>query len=89
MPHQPNMSWLVRRRLFTEASKSPRKPGRDQIADSGGRLGRGAASSQLNVCILSFSELSGWRSNTCVAMPEKSAGLPSLSLPFALHFAVP
>src|SRR5205814_6560849 len=46
-------------------------------------------SSQLKVCNLSFSELSAWRSNTCVAMPEKSASLPSLSLPLALQFAVP
>src|ERR1700674_2322813 len=46
-------------------------------------------SPQLNVCNLSFSELSAWRSNTCVAMPEKFAGLPSLSLPLALQFAVP
>ena len=44
---------------------------------------------QLKVCNLSFSELSGWRSNTCVAMPLKVAGLPSLSLPLALQFAVP
>jgi hypothetical protein len=46
-------------------------------------------SCQLKVCNLSFSELSAWRSNTCVAMPEKSADLPSLSLPLALQFAVP
>ena len=44
---------------------------------------------QLKVCNLSFSDSSAWRSNTCVAMPEKVAGLPSLSLPLALQLAVP
>jgi hypothetical protein len=40
---------------------------------------------QLKVCNLSLSELSAWRSKTCVAMPLKVAGLPSLSLPLALR----
>lgn len=44
---------------------------------------------QLKVCNITFSELSGWRSNTRVANPEKFAGLPSLSLPLALQWAVP
>jgi hypothetical protein len=48
----------------------------------------GLVSPQLNVCNLSFSVLSAWRSNTCTARPEKFAGLPSLSLPLALQFAV-
>ena len=63
---------------------------RDRIADHDGRARpRRRASPQLKVCNLSFSELSAWRSNTCVEMPLKSAGLPSLSLPLALQFAVP
>jgi hypothetical protein len=47
-----------------------------------------ASSPQLKVCNLSFNELSAWRSNTCVAVPPKVAGLPSLSLPLALQLAV-
>ncbi len=66
---------------FTGARGDPVAPDRDTAPRR--------ASSQLKVCNLSFSELSTWRSNTCVAMPEKSAGLPSLSLPLALQFAVP
>jgi hypothetical protein len=66
---------------FTGARGGPVTPD----CDTAPRL----VSPQLKVCNLSFSELSAWRSNTCVAMPEKFAGLPSLSLPLALQFAVP
>jgi ABC-type uncharacterized transport system substrate-binding protein len=38
-----------------------------------------AQPSQLKVCNLSFSELSAWRSNTCVAIPETFAGSVFLS----------
>jgi hypothetical protein len=57
--------------------------------ESGGWRAPRLVTPQLNVCNLSFSELSASRSNTCVAMPLKVAGLPSLSLPLALQFAVP
>jgi hypothetical protein len=62
---------------FMGARGGPVTPDRD--------TGPRRVSPQLKVCNLSFSELSAWRSNTCVAMPEKVAGLPSLSLPLALH----